>query len=78
MATGLVETWADTDKLGAIYPFVGSEGLLVIIGLAFWIGWHIWQIKEESAEFNSDIEKIKERGGIGKVLDEEMQREIQD
>ncbi len=71
MATGLVDTWANTDKFGAIYPFVGAEFLLVIVGFAFWIGWHIWQIKSESAEFKADMEKIKERGGIGKFLDEE-------
>jgi hypothetical protein len=71
MSTGLVDTWANVDKFGPIYPFVGTEGLLVIAGLAFWIVWHIWQLKSESAEFKSDMEKIKERGGIGKFLDDE-------
>ena len=71
MSTGLVDNWVNIDKFGPIYPFVGTEGLLVIAGLAFWIGWHIWQLKSESAEFKSDMEKIKERGGIGKYLDDE-------
>ena len=71
MSTGLVDNWVNIDKFGPIYPFVGTEGLLVIVGLAFWIGWHIWQFKSESAEFKSDMDKIKERGGIGKFLDDE-------
>ena len=71
MSTGLVDNWVNVDKFGPIYPFVGTEGLLVIVGLVFWIGWHIWQLKSESAEFKSDMDKIKERGGIGKFLDDE-------
>ena len=44
MATTMVESWAvDLATIGPIYPWVGSEGLLVVLGLAFWIGWHIWQ-----------------------------------
>ncbi len=78
MATGPVDTWLNIDKFGAIYPFVGTEGLLVIVGLAFWLGWHVWQFRAESAEFSSDLDKIKDRGGIAKVLDDEQQREMQD
>ena len=78
MATGAVENWIDVDTLGAIYPFVGSEGLLVILGLAFWIGWHLLQMKKEGAEFKKDIENINRQGGPGKVLDEEASREMKD
>lgn len=59
MSTGAVENWIDVDSLGAIYPFVGSEGFLVVLGLAFWIGWHVWQMKKEKAEFDKDIENIR-------------------
>ena len=48
MSTGLVENWANVDSMGAIYPFTGSEGFLVVLGLAFWIIWHIWQIRSEN------------------------------
>ena len=78
MATGMVDNWLNVDALGPIYPFVGTEILLTLLGLAFWIIWHIWQIKEETAEFNADIENINKRGGVGKVLDEEGKREISD
>lgn len=78
MATGMVDNWVNVDAFGPIYPFVGTEGLLTILGLAFWIIWHIWQIKEESAEFNKDLENINKRGGVGNILDNESKREISD
>lgn len=55
MSTG-VESFANLDQLGAIYPMVGTEGLLTIIGLALWIIWHIWQLCIEKSEHEKDIE----------------------
>ena len=78
MSTGLVDNWLNIDKFGPIYPFVGTEGLLVILGFVFWIGWHVWQLKKESAEFQQDIENINKQGGPGKVLDNEASREMSD
>ena len=43
MAT--VTNWIDhlsaAEVKGAIYPGVGTEGVLVIILLVIWIGWHV-------------------------------------
>ena len=43
MAT--VSNWIDhlsaAEVQGAIYPGVGTEGLLVIALLVIWIGWHV-------------------------------------
>jgi hypothetical protein len=78
MSTGLVDNWLNVDTFGPIYPFVGSEGLLVVLGLAFWIIWHIWQLKRENAEFKEDIENINKQGGAGNVLDGESAREMKD
>jgi len=69
MATGMVENWVNVDVAGPIYPFVGAEPLLVVLGLAFWIGWHIVQLREESSELGSDVKKIADSGGIGAYLD---------
>ena len=30
-----------TQVQGAIYPGVGSEGILVLIAFVIWIGWHV-------------------------------------
>ena len=78
MSTGLVDNWLNVDTFGPIYPFVGTEMMLAIVGIAFWIGWHIWQIRRENEEFRKDIENIKKQGGPGKVLDDEARREMED
>jgi hypothetical protein len=56
MSTNGMTSWAvDLKDVGAIYPFQGTEVLLVIIGLIFWIGWHIVQTRQENAEIASDM-----------------------
>ena len=50
MAT--VNNWIDhlsaAEVQGAVYPGVGTEGVLVIILLVIWIGWHVLQNSAES------------------------------
>ena len=52
MAT--VTNWIDhlsaTEVQGAIYPGVGTEGILVIALLVIWIGWHVITEMSESKE----------------------------
>jgi hypothetical protein len=56
MSTNGMESWAvDLKDVGAIYPFQGAEVVMVIIGLVFWIGWHILQIRQENAEIEADM-----------------------
>jgi len=45
MSTGL-ETWNQTlNELVEIYPFVGTEMMPALAGVASWIIWHLVQIK---------------------------------
>jgi hypothetical protein len=56
MSTNGMESWAvDLKDVGAIYPFQGSEVLMVIVGLVFWIGWHVLQTRQETNEIKSDM-----------------------
>ena len=52
MAT--VTNWIDhlsaAEVQGAIYPGVGTEGILVIALLVIWIGWHVLTSNSESKE----------------------------
>ena len=52
MAT--VTNWIDhlsaAEVQGAIYPGVGTEGVLVIILLVIWIGWHVMTSVSEDNE----------------------------
>ena len=56
MAT--IESWGGTiTDIGPMYPMVGTEGVLVIIGVAAWIVWHVIQAKRENREYEEQIEK---------------------
>jgi hypothetical protein len=56
MSTNGMTSWAvDLKDVGAIYPFQGWEVAMVILGLIFWIGWHILQTRLESAEIQADL-----------------------
>ena len=52
MAT--VTNWIDhlsaAEVQGAIYPYVGTEGIMVIVLLVIWIGWHVITGASEQAE----------------------------
>ena len=53
MAT--VTNWIDhlsaKEVAGAVYPGAGStEGLLVLIGIVLWIGWHVLSSMSESID----------------------------
>ena len=52
MAT--VTNWIDhlsaAEVKGAIYPGVGTEGILVLIAVILWVGWHVLQNNAESKE----------------------------
>ena len=54
MAT--VTNWIDhlsaAEVQGAVYPGVGTEGVLVIICIILWIGWHVLQNNAESKEMD--------------------------
>jgi len=59
MTTANFENWAgNISEIGPIYPFVGSEVLLLIVGVVTWIGWHIWQSIIETRTY----EEEKQRG----------------
>ena len=69
MSTNGMTSWAvDLKDVGAIYPFQGAEVLMVLIGLAFWICWHIIQLKQENEEVAREMEANAEgdeaRGAI--------------
>ena len=51
MSTIGLDSWAvDLKDVGAIYPFQGTELILVIAGFVFWIGWHVVQARVEARE----------------------------
>ncbi|MGI9462493.1 MAG: hypothetical protein ACR2OM_01040 [Aestuariivirgaceae bacterium] len=57
MSTNGMSSWAvDLKDVAGVYPFAGSEVLLYIIGLAFWIGWHVVQMRQEAIEVEHEMD----------------------
>lgn len=59
MSTIGYENWAvDLAEVGAIYPFQGAEFVMFIIGVVFWIGWHLIQFRQEKAELEREVDVV--------------------
>lgn len=69
MSTIGYENWAvDLAEVGPIYPFQGSEVIMVVIGVLFWLGWHRMQFVVESRELE-EMHKHNAREDIDKAID---------
>jgi len=75
MSTTPVETWVGTDitTLGPIYPMVGSEVLLVVIGLVFWFGFHVVQYQIEKRELEADEKAARSPERLKRVFQQEAE-----
>ena len=73
MSTTVVETWAGADlsQIGPIYPMVGWEVTLFIIGVAFWLIFHVMQAKIEKKEMEADEAAARSPDRLKRVFDEE-------
>ncbi len=73
LSTTIVETWSGVDitTLGPIYPMVGSEFILFVIGLIFWLGFHFRQAGIEAKEMAADEEAAKNPERLKRVFAEE-------
>ena len=70
MAT--VESWGGTiTDIGPMYPMVGAEGLLVIIGVVAWIVWHVIQAKRENRDYEEQVRKYGGRESMKRLIAEE-------
>jgi len=50
MNTGL-DSFSNPGAIEALYPFVGTEVLLVIVGVALWLLFHVLAEREETREW---------------------------
>ena len=57
MSTNGMINWAvDLKDVAAIYPFQGTEVMLYIVGIAFWVIWHMIQLSQEAAEITRETD----------------------
>ena len=72
MSTGNFEDWTVTiADLGPIYPFVGSEGFLWVVGMVLWIVWHIVQSRRENEQYEEEIRRFGGRKSLEKIVSAE-------
>ena len=72
MSTGNFANWdGDLLQIGPIYPFVGSEMLMVILAVVFWIGFHILQIRTENRNHDDSAAKLRQSGNLQKAVETE-------
>ncbi len=62
MSTG-IETWKNLADIGPIYPFVGTEVILTVVGVVLWIAWHVLQISAEKEHHEEAASKFKRDNG---------------
>lgn len=73
MAT--VTSWSGSiADLGAVYPMVGTEGLLVFIGVASWIAWHVIQSRIENRNYEDEIKRFGDKESLRKMVGREDPR----
>ena len=69
MSTTSIESWAvDLKDVGAIYPFQGSELLMVIVAVALWIVWHLWCVRWERSQHEEKIQKFGNQESLNNAL----------
>ena len=69
MSTIGYESWAvDLAEVGAVYPLQGWEIPMTIVGVVFWIGWHVVQFSQESTHIDA-VRKLGEQEKIHRMID---------
>lgn len=70
MAT--IESWSGNfADIGPIYPMVGTEGLLALIGIASWIVWHIIQARRENKIYEEEVKKYGDAESLSRMINAE-------
>jgi hypothetical protein len=76
MNTGNIENWdGNILDVGPIYPFVGWEGLMVVIAVIFWVGWHIMQIRMENRLHDTEAQSLRQGDNLQKAIAAEHEPE---
>ena len=56
--TTQIDAWTGPiQEVGPMYPFPGLEWLMVVLSVAFWLFWIVWQWRYESNIYKRDMEE---------------------
>ncbi len=72
MSTTPIESWAvDLADVTKIYPWVGSEVIMAVVAIVLWLGWHVWQLKNENATYEEEKRKYGTPEHIDKAISDD-------
>jgi hypothetical protein len=72
MTTANFANWdGDLLLIGPIYPLVGWEGIMVVLAVIFWIGWHLLQIRAENRQLEEETDNLRRTGNLQKAVEAE-------
>lgn len=70
MSTGAVENWfGNIAELGPLYPFVGSEFVLVCVAVVFWVAWQVSCTRAENKQYREEIAKHGDDASLTKLAE---------
>jgi len=70
--TGNFTDWSgNMTDIGPLYPFVGSEMLMVLLLLVFWIAWHVVQVRAETRQHDNEASSLRQGDNLYQVLEQE-------
>ncbi len=61
-AVTALDSFDDPAAITALYPFVGLEGLFVVVAVVLWVGWHVVQMRSENKEYAEAIRRYEDVG----------------
>ena len=71
MNEGIFDNWSvDLATVGAVWPWQGpATTVLVFVGVAFWLWWHIWCMRWEKGYHDRKIAKYGDSSALKDALD---------
>ena len=73
MSTASFDNFAGSiADIGPLYPFVGSELILVIAAVIFWLWWHISEMRIEQREYEKELARAAAPGRDSQVSPDEQ------
>ena len=58
-------------EIGPLYPFVGSEVLMVVVLVALWVAWHVAQLVGENRDLDHRVQQLGRQDALQRALEEE-------
>ncbi len=66
---GLIDSWTTNPlDVGPIYPFVGSERLMMAACAVYFVGFMVWKLSSESRKYAQRVRHLREQDELTKAL----------